>query len=210
MSRAASPLRPGTLKVVGISGSPTHPSRSTALLRAALQRLTVAGASVADIEVRDLPAQALLGADWKNPEIVAALAKVAEADVVLVATPIYKAAYSGLLKSFLDLLPEEGLRGKIIVPLATGGSVAHLLALDYALKPVLGALGARQLLDAVFATDAQFDVNERLGRVPQPDVLARLDRALSPLLLASDDFAEDTAAPKAHPVSHGALERMSC
>ena len=57
--------------------------------------------------------------------------------MVIVATPIYKAAYSGLLKVFLDLLPAEALRGKTVLPLASGGSVAHLLALDYALKPVL-------------------------------------------------------------------------
>ena len=97
-------------------------------------------------------------------------------------TPIYKAAYSGLLKSFLDLLPQDGLRGKVVLPLATGGSSAHLLALDYALKPVLGALGARHILDAVFATDDQFDLGADQQRVPHASVLDRIDRALWPVV----------------------------
>jgi FMN reductase len=107
---------------------------------------------------------------------------VARADVVLVATPIYKAAYSGLLKTFLDLLPADALRDKAVLPLATGGSHAHLLALDYALKPVLGALGARHLLDSVFAADPQLPPHEAGGYVPDAALLQRLDRALAPLL----------------------------
>ena len=73
------------------------------------------------------------------------------------------------------------LRGKTVLPLATGGSAAHLLALDYALKPVLSALGARHVLDAVFATDAQLQRHEAGGYVPEADLVARLDRAVAPL-----------------------------
>lgn len=174
-------VSPG-LRVVGLSGSPTLPSRSAALLRVALQALADAGADTLEIALRDLPAEALLQAEVARPRLAAALSQVAQAEVVLVATPIYKAAYSGLLKAFLDLLPQDGLRHKIVLPLATGGSAGHLLALDYALKPVLGALGARHILDAVFATDLQFDVDEAHGRRPSADVRERLLQALSPLL----------------------------
>lgn len=86
----------------------------------------------------------LLHAQFEHPLIRQALAEVAQAHVVLIATPIYKAAYSGVLKAFLDLLPQDALRGKTVLPLATGGSIAHLLALDYALKPVLSALGRQE------------------------------------------------------------------
>ena len=75
-----------------------------------------------------------------------ALAVVEAADAVIVATPVYKASYSGVLKLFLDLIPQEGLRGKLTLPLVIGGSIAHLLAIDYALKPVLAALGGRHIL----------------------------------------------------------------
>jgi SsuE family FMN reductase len=123
--------------VLLIAASPSVKSRSGALLGAAAERLQHHGLSTRTLRIRDLPAQALLHADFDDAEIRAALAAVAQARVVVLATPIYKAAYSGLLKVFLDLLPQDGLAGKSVWTLATGGSMAHLLALDYGLLPVL-------------------------------------------------------------------------
>lgn len=169
------------MNIVGIAGSPTRPSRSTALLRAALARLAGPDRHQALIEVADLPAEALLRANTREPSLSAALDRVLAADVVLVATPIYKAAYSGVLKAFLDLLPQDGLRGKQVLALGSGGSLGHLLALDYALKPVLSALGARHILDGVFAEDAQFTRDAHAGgHQPSEAVLSRLDKALAP------------------------------
>jgi FMN reductase len=168
-------------KVVGLSASATTPSRTLSLLRAGLHQLRPAAERVTEVDVRSLPSQALLHAEVDHPLIASALHEVHQADIVLVATPIYKAAYSGLLKVFLDLIPQQGLRGKIVLPLATGGSTAHLLALDYALKPVLSALGARHILDVVYATDSQFESHDLLGRQPNEEVLQRLRAALAPL-----------------------------
>ncbi|MFD3658670.1 NADPH-dependent FMN reductase [Streptomyces sp. NPDC058620] len=95
------------------------------------------------LALRDLPAAPLLAADIHDPSLARAVSLVAEADALVVATPIYKAAYSGLLKTFLDLLLQHAFTGKPVLPLATGGSPAHALALDYALRPVLTALGAQ-------------------------------------------------------------------
>ena len=169
------------MKIVGIQGSPSASSRSGSLLALAQSRLQGVASNAHAIAVRELPAQALLHAQFDHPLIRQALAEVAQAQVVLIATPIYKAAYSGLLKAFLDLLPQDGLRGKTVLPLATGGSLGHLLALDYALKPVLSALGARDILDGVFATDAQLATHESGGYVPDDPLVARLDAALQPL-----------------------------
>jgi FMN reductase len=147
------------MNIIGLSGSPTAHSRSNWLLQQYLQQVqTQLGANaelLTPVRIRDLPATALLHADFAHPEIVQALSRVAKADVVVIATPIYKAAYSGLLKAFLDLLPQDGLQHKAVVALATGGSQAHFLAVDYALKPVLSALGTREVLDTVYATDSQ-------------------------------------------------------
>lgn len=171
------------MKLVALSGSPSARSRSAWLLQLAQTRLEALLHRADTLVLRDLPAQPLLSADVQNLAIAAALQSLQRADLVLVATPIYKAAYSGLLKSFLDLLPPGALRGKTVLPLATGGSPAHMLALDYALKPVLGALGARDILDAVYATDAQLPAHEAGGFVPDAALLQRLDRALQPLLM---------------------------
>lgn len=171
------------MHITSISGSPSERSRSAWLTQLALTRLEGVSTRSAHIAVRELPAQALIAADAQDAVIAQAVDAVAGASLVIVGTPIYKAAYSGLLKLFLDLLPPDALRGKTVLPLATGGSPAHLLALDYALKPVLSALGARHVLDGVFATDAQLLRHESGGYVPEPELLARLDRALEPLAL---------------------------
>lgn len=169
------------MHITSISGSPSQRSRSAWLLQLAQTRLEGSADAPDFISVRDLPAGALLTADTSAPPIREAIERVQRADLVIVATPIYKAAYCGLLKLFLDLLPTDVLRGKTVLPLATGGSLAHLLALDYALKPVLAALGARDILDGVFATDAQLVPHASGGYVPDDALLARLDRALEPL-----------------------------
>ncbi len=183
------------MKILGIQGSPSAVSRSGSLLALAQSRLQVVASSAGSIAVRELPAQALLHAQFDHPLIQLALPEVAQAQVLLVATPIYKAAYSGVLKSFLDLLPQDALRGKTVLPLATGGSIAHLLALDYALKPVLSALGARDILDPVFATDAQIVRHETLGYSPSPEVVARVEAALQTLIDRAEEFERtETAA----------------
>jgi FMN reductase len=176
------------MKIVGIQGSPSASSRSGSLLALAQSRLQGVASSAHLITVRDLPAQALLHAQFDHPLIRQALADVAQAQVVLIATPIYKAAYSGVLKAFLDLLPQDALRGKSVLPLATGGSIAHLLVLDYALKPVLSALGARDILDPVFATDAQITRHPTLGFAPLPEVEERVDAALQILIDRAEEY----------------------
>jgi len=166
------------MSVVALAGSPSSPSRSTTLLRQALSRL---GHDVVRTEIvlRDLPPAALVRAEFDDAAIRRAIEQVAAARVVMIATPIYKASFSGLLKSFLDLLPQDALRGKTVLALGTGGSAAHLLALDYALKPVLAALGARHILDPVYAVEAQFAAHAVHGHVAHDDVTQRIERALA-------------------------------
>lgn len=141
--------------VLLLGGSPSVPSRSARLLDYVGGLLTEAGHSTSRLNVRDLPAAALLHADFENTELRAAHERVLLAQAVVVATPVYKAAYSGILKAFLDLLPQTGLTGKLVLPIATGGSPAHMLALDYALRPVLSALSARHVLPSIYAIDKQ-------------------------------------------------------
>src|ERR1700761_4940779 len=166
------------MSIVALAGSPSANSRSTALLRDVLGRLPE-GVARSEITLRDLPPAALVRAKANDPAIRVAREQVAAAQLVVIATPIYKASFSGLLKTFLDLLPQDALRGKTVLALGTGGSAAHLLALDYALKTVLAAPGARHILDAVFAVDAQFTPHAVHGHVADDDVAQRVARALA-------------------------------
>ncbi|MEU0137614.1 NADPH-dependent FMN reductase [Streptomyces sp. NPDC006296] len=139
--------------VLSVSGSPSATSRTARLLRHLDDRLRRQGHEVTPLDVRTLPAEALLGADFRHPAVVEATALFAEADGVVIGTPVYKAAYSGLLKTLLDLLPQYALTGKTVLPLATGGSTAHVLALDYALRPVLSSMGAAHIVPGWFTLD---------------------------------------------------------
>lgn len=170
------------MSVLLIAGSPSAPSRSTALLEAVGERLAQRKARIERLAIRDLPAQALLLADWNHPAIVNAIARVTEARVIVVATPVYKAAYSGVLKVFLDLLAQNALKGKTVLPLATGGSPHHMLALDYALRPVLQSLAARHILPGVYATDAQVTLLPEGTHHLNGEIGARLDEAVAALL----------------------------
>ncbi|AFZ56803.1 NADPH-dependent FMN reductase [Anabaena cylindrica FACHB-243] len=143
---------------VGIAGSPSHPSRTYGLLEYATQFISQQGLETDIISVRDLPAEDLVYGRYNSPALEKPKALLEKASGVIIATPIYKAAYTGLLKSFLDLLPQKALTGKVLLPLATGGTIAHLLSIEYALKPVLGELGARHILSTVYAVDKQIQI----------------------------------------------------
>ncbi|TCS36651.1 FMN reductase [Paucimonas lemoignei] len=180
------------MSILLIAGSPSAPSRSSRLLQYAAEQLALRGQRTTTLEVRTLPAQALVHAEFGNAGLKAAQALVAEADAVIIGTPVYKAAYSGLLKSFLDILPQDGLAGKLVLPLATGGSQSHMLALDYALRPVLSSLSARHVLPSIYATDAQVIWSEENGLSIDPAILARLTTGIDSLtasLLALQEAA---------------------
>jgi len=169
------------MTVLLIAGSPSERSRSAALLDAVSHRLTARGADVERLLIRNLSPQALLLADTSHPSIRHAIDQVARARAVVIATPVYKAAYSGVLKVFLDLLAQNALQGKTVLPLATGGSPHHMLALDYALRPVLQSLAARHILPGVYVTDAQVVMTPEGAHTLHADIAQRLDDSVAAL-----------------------------
>lgn len=172
--------------ILTVSASPSPTSKSAATRRHVDEHLAGLGHRVHPLDARDLPPEALLGADTRHAAIAAALELFARADGVVVVTPVYKAAYSGLLKTLLDLLPQSGLAHKVVLPLATGGTTAHVLAIDYALRPVLSSLGSAQVVQGYFLLDRDI-VREPDGRaVLAADARTALDRAV-------DRFAEAVA-----------------
>ncbi|MFJ2539189.1 MULTISPECIES: NADPH-dependent FMN reductase [unclassified Pseudomonas] len=141
--------------VVSLGGSPSLRSRSGVLLERSQRWLQAQGVEVVSYQVRDFPAEDLLHARFDSPKVLDLLAQIENADGLLIATPVYKASFSGALKTLLDLLPERALHHKVVLPMATGGSIAHMLVVDYALKPVLSALKAQEMLQGIFAEDSQ-------------------------------------------------------
>ncbi|KRE83891.1 FMN reductase [Paenibacillus sp. Soil766] len=166
-------------KVVIISGSPTPTSRLHGVIEVAKSELEQAGLEVDWIKVRDLPPEDLLYAKFDSAAIVEASKRVADADAVFVATPVYKASYTGVLKAFLDLLPQKGLERKIVLPLAVGGTYAHLLAIDYALKPVLSVLGAQNILQGVYVLDKQVTWGDQGQAILDDEITSRLKESVT-------------------------------
>lgn len=165
-----------------LAGSPSERSRSAALLDAVALRLAVRGVRAEHLHIRNLNPQALLLADTGHHSIVQAVKQVEDANLLVVATPVYKAAYSGVLKVFLDLLPQSALQGKTVLPLATGGSPHHMLALDYALRPVLQSLGAKHILPGIYATDGQVALPPEGAYAVAPEIGQRIDEAVHQLV----------------------------
>lgn len=129
-------------RVVLLSSSPTKKSKTEALLEVIAGRLRQYGHTTEFLRLRHLPAEALLRGDTKDPAIASARELLEAAEAVVIGSPVYKATYAGLLKVFVDLLPMGVLEGVPVLPLLTGGSPAHVLALDFGLKPLLATLGA--------------------------------------------------------------------
>ncbi|MGH8410853.1 MAG: FMN reductase, partial [Pseudomonas sp.] len=104
------------------------------------------------------------GAVWRSqlPDTVEReLAVVEQADVLVVATPVYRGAYTGLFKHFFDFIHQDALIDKPVLLAATGGSERHALVIDHQLRPLFSFFQARTLPLGVYATDKDF-VDDRL------------------------------------------------
>ncbi|HWG23986.1 NAD(P)H-dependent oxidoreductase [Actinospica sp.] len=95
--------------------------------------------------------------DWSDAEVGAAVEAVRGLDLVVFASPTYKASYTGLLKVFLDRFPSNGLDGVVAVPLMLGAGPGHQLAPEVFLKPVLAELGAVLPTRALYVLDSAYD-----------------------------------------------------
>jgi len=148
------------MKVVAISGSPSASSKTAMLTDLIAEHLEREGVNVVHRRVSAIAPDVLLRGSVNDPFLAEMIEAVGSAHGVIIATPIYKASFSGMLKCFLDILPQFAMAGKAILPIGTGGSIAHVLALDYALRPVLQSMGARHIVQSHFVAEAGMRVEE--------------------------------------------------
>jgi FMN reductase len=145
----------GTAVVVG---NPKPASRTRQAGELVVERLTGAPAD-AVLELAEL-GPGLLG--WGDPAVDAAKETVRSADLVVFATPTYKATYTGLLKLFLDQFGAGELHGTTAVALMLGASPVHALAGEHTLKPVLNEIGCSCPTPALFVLDSSWDASPEL------------------------------------------------
>ncbi|MFO7291055.1 MAG: NADPH-dependent FMN reductase [Bacillota bacterium] len=175
-------------RIVTISGSPSPSSRTKAVVEY-IKNLPAAKDWQADsIDVRELPPEDLVHARFDSPAVQNTVRLLKQAEGVIIATPVYKASYAGLLKAYLDLLPQDVLSGKVVWPIAVGGTLAHLLVIDYALKPVLYALGAQHVLSGVYLQESRIRRSQEATlpeRGAEERLRASLKRFVGSLTLSS-------------------------
>lgn len=146
--------------VVGMTGSPSTTSKTARLCRHILSLLEERGCRTHLIELSTIDPAALLRGNMSDPGLRSYIGKVEECDGLLITTPIFKASFSGLLKASLDILPQFGLAGKVVMPIGVGGSVAHALALDYGLRPVLQSMAARHVVQSYLVQEGQLSSDD--------------------------------------------------
>lgn len=167
--------------ILVLTGSRSQRSATSALALHVGDELALEGHSVDVIHLRGLPAPALRSGDTAHPAVAAAVRAVFAADALVVATPVDEASPSGLLELFLDLLPQAALHGKVVLPLATGGTVAELAALDHRLRPRLEDSGARHVTSGALALDRHVDPWTGGPVLVDPATRAGVDRSTAEL-----------------------------
>lgn len=150
-------MRQRMSKLAIISGSPNPKSRVNGVIQYAKTELEQTGCEVTIIDVCSLPPADLMYANFTSRPIIQAHTKVEEASAIIIASPVYKTTYTGVLKAYIDLLPQKGFKDKMIAAYFVGGTISSLLSIDYSLKPLLASMGAKSFAENVFAVDNQIE-----------------------------------------------------
>lgn len=177
-----------TRHIVTVTAGISRPS-STRMLADRLGEATVealaAEGTSAEVHVIDLRERAhdvinAMLTGFPSGALADDMAQLAAADAVIMVTPLYATTFSGLFKSFIDVIEQDTLRGKPVLLGATGGTPRHSLALEYAIRPVLSYLHAAVVPTAVFAaTDDWAGRGDQVNPLPE-----RISRAGSELAAA--------------------------
>ena len=166
------------LRIVGVSGSLREPSKTTALVRELIDGVAAREpAETRLIEVATLGplfAGALRREDLQ-PEVEDALRAIETADLLIVASPVYRASFTGLFKHLFDFVGQYALVGTPVLLAATGGGERHALILEHQMRPLFGFFQALTLPVGVYASDTDFDGYELTSEAVQ----RRIDQAVA-------------------------------
>ncbi|KRC34228.1 CE1759 family FMN reductase [Oerskovia sp. Root22] len=187
---AAEPTEARTLSVVAVTGGVSFPSTTRALtdllLDKTVARLTAAGVAVdaRTVEIRehaqDVATATVVG--MRSEELELALKTVEQADLLVVASPVFRGSYSGIFKSFFDLVDSLAMVDKPVLLAATGGTARHTLVIDQALRPLFSFMGDLIVPTGVFASKEDWTIE----LFPMPWLDERAERAVGQLVRFAD------------------------
>jgi len=139
---------------------------------------------------------------FASPRLDQAIEKVTTADGLIAVTPIFTTSYSGLFKSFIDVLDPQSLTDMSVLIGATGGTERHSLALDYAMRPLFSYLHTTVVPTAVYAASSDWGaVDADSSASGQPSLAGRIERAAGELaaLIRDSDRSSRVVDPFALP-----------
>lgn len=185
------------LKVVAVSGNLQRPSRTLALTEALVAALGAALPIEAQtIELGEIGWR--LSGTATRADVPAAvelqIRAIETADVLIVASPVYRASYTGLFKHLFDLVHHEALIDVPVLLAATGGSERHALVIDHQLRPLFSFFQARTLPIGVYASESDFRNYEIASPALRERVALAIERAL-PLVRAAVSSTVPSTAP---------------
>lgn len=164
--------------IAGLSGSFSRPSRTRALVEAAVNRAArVNNARSAVVDLTDFGPELGTARRLSDLSLVArgTADAIVGADALVVASPVYKGSYTGLFKHLIDLIDPLALVGKPVLLAATGGGDRHALVIEHQLRPLFGFFEAATLPTGLYANEKEVDYDGTLSLA----LSDRLDRAVS-------------------------------
>ena len=186
------------LKVVVVNGSPNERSKTGSLA----DLVTVTLADMLPIEVHHVGVYRLgtsftsaVQREDVDETVEAEIRAVETADVLVAATPVYRASYSGMFKHFFDLVDQYALANKPVILLATGGSDRHALVIEHALRPLFAFFQAATVPVGFYANAGDFDGTTVLNN----EVYSRIEMGLRDVLPALTLAAADQSAAEPNP-----------
>jgi FMN reductase len=189
-------------RIAVVTAGLSEPS-STRLLADLLGEATAAALGDAQVDVVELRPLAHAVTDalltgFPNADLARAVETVTGADAVIAVTPVFSGSYSGLFKSFFDILESGSLDGTPVLVAATAGTARHSLVLEHALRPLFSYLHAVVVPTAVFAASEDWGASRGSNALRR-----RVDRAAAelaalvqsrPVAARGDQFDRDIAA----------------
>ena len=189
----------GTPSLLMLVGAATPPGRLATAIAAvaemARSRHTDLGVDI--LNLAETPVEICDGRplDAYNQATRNAVARIARASAVLIAAPVYRASFPGVLKNLLDIAPVEALQNKPVGIVAMGGSPHHYLAIDAQLRQVLAWFGALVAPTGVYLTGNDFRDGQLISESARADLAALTDtltilmRRLDPAVLGPRPLA---------------------
>jgi FMN reductase len=163
-----------------VVGNPKPRSRTLTVAEsvasAAAAATGLAGAERTTVDLVDLGPYLF---DWSSADVRGAVDAIRSCTLAVVASPTYKASYTGLLKSFLDWFSTTDLNGVTVVPVMVGAGLQHALAVEVHLRPVLVELGATLPTRGLYVTEDQLDTLDDVVGEWLPEAGPRLRAAVS-------------------------------